>query len=53
MTDDKDTKTCPVCSKVFTRKKLGLNKNQWFLRVYCERKCYLKGGSSKIEYGKG
>lgn len=35
-------KRCPVCKRVFTRKELGLTVNQWFLRVFCGRKCMLK-----------
>lgn len=43
MPDIPDTKTCPVCKKVFTRKQLLLSAGQWFTRVYCGRKCYFKG----------
>jgi len=44
VTEPKDNKTCPICEKVFTRFdfKPKLNENQWFLRIYCSRKCYFK-----------
>lgn len=37
-------KECPVCKKRFTRYdfKPRLGPNQWFLRIYCSRKCYFK-----------
>lgn len=43
MPDDNHTKRCPVCRRLFTRQELKLNENQWFLRVYCGRRCYFKG----------
>ena len=35
-------KTCPKCGRKFTRRELRLNANQWFLRIYCSRKCYME-----------
>lgn len=39
-----DSKTCPVCQREFTRFdfKPPLNPNQWFLRIFCSRKCYFE-----------